>query len=260
MLAAIAVLGAGLFALNRSAYNEKQDGGEIAAYRATLTGEYVCLPHTDTGPQTDECAFGIKTDAGDYYALDFNLSSQAQQELTTGDRFSASGVITPIELLSTDHWRQYPVIGIFSVTDSVQKLEPVSYPCNADAKICPDGSSVGRTGPKCEFAACPPADAKEGTVTTFLGGSATTLNVTLNPRVVISDSRCPQGVQCIWAGTVEVKTAMSTQVAHGEQTLKLGEPVVFGDFTVTFTAVTPTKTQDKISDSSYRFTFTVKKR
>ncbi len=35
-----------------------------------------------------------------------------------------------------------------------------------DAKVCPDGSSVGRTGPNCEFAPCPdeeiacPADAK----------------------------------------------------------------------------------------------------
>lgn len=27
--------------------------------------------------------------------------------------------------------------------------------CTEEAKICPDGSSVGRTGPKCEFAACP---------------------------------------------------------------------------------------------------------
>ncbi|MFA5929995.1 MAG: Kazal-type serine protease inhibitor family protein [Candidatus Micrarchaeia archaeon] len=27
--------------------------------------------------------------------------------------------------------------------------------CTADAKICPDGSAVGRAGPNCEFAACP---------------------------------------------------------------------------------------------------------
>lgn len=27
--------------------------------------------------------------------------------------------------------------------------------CTMEAKLCPDGSSVGRTGPKCEFAACP---------------------------------------------------------------------------------------------------------
>jgi plastocyanin len=27
--------------------------------------------------------------------------------------------------------------------------------CTEEAKLCPDGSYVGRTGPKCEFAACP---------------------------------------------------------------------------------------------------------
>ena len=27
--------------------------------------------------------------------------------------------------------------------------------CTMEAKLCPDGSYVGRTGPKCEFAACP---------------------------------------------------------------------------------------------------------
>lgn len=27
--------------------------------------------------------------------------------------------------------------------------------CTMEAKMCPDGSYVGRTGPKCEFAACP---------------------------------------------------------------------------------------------------------
>lgn len=32
--------------------------------------------------------------------------------------------------------------------------------CTQDAKICPDGSSVGRTGPDCTFAACPTPPAK----------------------------------------------------------------------------------------------------
>jgi hypothetical protein len=31
--------------------------------------------------------------------------------------------------------------------------------CTEEAKICPDGSAVGRTGPNCEFAPCPPAQA-----------------------------------------------------------------------------------------------------
>ena len=29
--------------------------------------------------------------------------------------------------------------------------------CPADAKVCPDGTTVGRTGPNCEFAPCPEA-------------------------------------------------------------------------------------------------------
>jgi hypothetical protein len=29
--------------------------------------------------------------------------------------------------------------------------------CQTDARTCPDGTSVGRQGPNCEFAACPPS-------------------------------------------------------------------------------------------------------
>ena len=32
---------------------------------------------------------------------------------------------------------------------------PISKACTMEAKICPDGSSVGRTGPNCEFSPCP---------------------------------------------------------------------------------------------------------
>jgi len=34
--------------------------------------------------------------------------------------------------------------------------------CTMEAKLCPDGSAVGRTGPNCEFAACPGAQAPSG--------------------------------------------------------------------------------------------------
>ncbi len=39
-------------------------------------------------------------------------------------------------------------------------MEPLTngpVACTADAKLCPDGSYVGRSGPSCAFAACPPA-------------------------------------------------------------------------------------------------------
>ncbi len=32
---------------------------------------------------------------------------------------------------------------------------PAQQACTQEAKICPDGTGVGRTGPNCEFAACP---------------------------------------------------------------------------------------------------------
>lgn len=134
------------------------------------------------------------------------------------------------------------------------------WECDADAKICPDGSTVGRSGPNCEFTQCPAPTATEATVTTYIDGSATALNITIQPKEVVSDSRCPQDVQCIWAGTVEVRTIISSQVAHGEHVMTLGKPQVFGDYTVTLTKVTPAKTGAEIPISSYRFTYEIKKR
>lgn len=92
-------------------------------YRAELSGEFVCLPWVDTRmPQTTECAFGLRTQGGEYYAIDFNLMSQDRLGLTVGDRLRAWGLVTPVERLSTDHWRKYPIRGIFSVTDSLDIL------------------------------------------------------------------------------------------------------------------------------------------
>lgn len=96
----------------------------LRPYRTALSGEYVCLPHKDTtGPQAEECAYGLKTDDGYYYAIDFALMSQEQQPLATGQRITANGLVTPLEWLSTNHWQRYPIEGIFSVTDSVKIIE-----------------------------------------------------------------------------------------------------------------------------------------
>lgn len=122
IVAAIVVI-VGFYAVNTYVYREKQVPNTVESYRGTLSGEVVCLPHRDTsGPQTMECAYGLKTEVGEYYALDLAAMSQEHPPLETGTRISANGLITPIELLSTDHWQTYDVEGIFSVTDSVQML------------------------------------------------------------------------------------------------------------------------------------------
>lgn len=36
-----------------------------------------------------------------------------------------------------------------------EKKQPKPVGCTMEAKLCPDGSAVGRSGPKCEFAPCP---------------------------------------------------------------------------------------------------------
>ena len=88
--------------------------------------------------------------------------------------------------------------------------------CTEEAKICSDGSAVGRTGPKCEFAPCP-------TITTSLkqvefGKSITmfvkdevifpdSLSLTLKE---ISDSRCKPGLQCFWAGELSFTFSVNT--------------------------------------------------
>lgn len=36
-----------------------------------------------------------------------------------------------------------------------QPRMPAPVACTMEAKICPDGSAVGRTGPLCQFSACP---------------------------------------------------------------------------------------------------------
>lgn len=42
-------------------------------------------------------------------------------------------------------------------TEKELELNNEPRPCTMEAKICPDGSAVGRTGPNCEFAPCPGA-------------------------------------------------------------------------------------------------------
>ncbi|MFZ2253173.1 MAG: Gmad2 immunoglobulin-like domain-containing protein [Minisyncoccia bacterium] len=48
-------------------------------------------------------------------------------------------------------------VAIFILTQTPVEAPP--HACTLEAKICPDGSSVGRTGPQCEFAECPTQNA-----------------------------------------------------------------------------------------------------
>jgi hypothetical protein len=77
------------------------------------------------------------------------------------------------------------IIGVFLVAnrDALQSATPTlqSYECDADARICPDGSIVGRTGEHCEFSECP------GVIPT---SSDTIYGVAVLRGVVVISSTC----------------------------------------------------------------------
>lgn len=133
--------------------------------------------------------------------------------------------------------------------------------CTKEAMQCSDGSYVGRTGPKCEFA-CPSVSTTTQAVTSSnvaaLGQTIIVNGISITPLTIIEESRCPTDVQCIQAGTIRVETKLES--ASGAQTLmlKLGTPITFSGKKVTLSQALPipnTKVPRKNSD--YRFTYTV---
>ncbi len=86
----------------------------------TLSGTYTCLPHLDTtGPQTEECAFGLKTDDSVYYAVNFGQSAGAMEQFQAGAHITAEGFVVIKEALSSNQWQKYNMKGIFTITNLV---------------------------------------------------------------------------------------------------------------------------------------------
>lgn len=79
-----------------------------------LEGASVCLPHKDmSGPQTLECAFGIRADDGSHYAIStYGLDADTVMKAQTSARIRAEGHVVPVQALSSDIWMKYDIIGI----------------------------------------------------------------------------------------------------------------------------------------------------
>lgn len=109
----------------------------------------------------------------------------------------------------------------------------------------------------------PPIVTPTGTTTLVLNinesGKVGMLSIT--PREVVEDSRCPASVQCIQAGTVRVKTELSTSSGTSSPIFTLNQTILTGAESITFVSVTPAKqTPGTIATSTYEFTFLVSKR
>lgn len=133
----IALIGIAAFASMRS--NEQvsvpQDL-DPTPQNVTLSGTFECLPHLDTtGPQTEECAFGLKTDDGVYYAVNFGESANAMEQFQAKKHITAEGFVVIKEALSTDQWAKYNMKGIFTITKYIDQAPAASQKLNIE-EVC----------------------------------------------------------------------------------------------------------------------------
>lgn len=135
--------------------------------------------------------------------------------------------------------------------------------CTLDAMQCPDGSWVGRSGPNCEFM-CPHGQLSPSspvTVSLKLNERATPIAESITLLQVIEDSRCPQDVECIQAGTVRVRTRLESGMGTATETFTLGNTITTETEAFTFVAVSPaTQSGRVLAPGDYRFVFTVVRR
>ncbi len=109
----------GYFAI--SFYQKKDMVIDGTSKNMTLSGTYTCLPHLDiSGPQTKECAFGIKTDDGVYYAVNFGASAGVIEQFQGNKHIKAEGFVVIKEALSPDEWAKYNMKGMFTITKMLE--------------------------------------------------------------------------------------------------------------------------------------------
>ncbi len=98
-----------------------QEPGESTSTEIDLTGTSICLPHANPGEfETMECAFGIEAN-GENYAVD--LANVSGTEFQTGMLTTIKGSFVPVEALSSDHWQNYDIKGIVTVTELTQTAQ-----------------------------------------------------------------------------------------------------------------------------------------
>lgn len=106
---------------------------------------------------------------------------------------------TPVEPKKKSIWPKVVILLILFLVLAAGSYKYLNKtkPCQTDALICPDGSSVGRVGPNCDFAPCPeisvfPTAAVDETddwktYTDFQYGYSVKYSPSLVPKTGISD-------------------------------------------------------------------------
>jgi len=129
------------------------------------------------------------------------------------------------------------VLVIFSwlVIANTRWVAPQSVACTMEALICPDGSAVGRSGPNCEFAACPVG----GNATSTTGKGSVSGFALLSPicpveRIPPDPSCTPKGYE----GMIEARDARGNLAMQTKSDARGAFTFALAPGAYTFSAVT----------------------
>lgn len=100
-------------------------------------------------------AEGVATAKSDWMTTDFVPFEAKLTYSIDKNTYSNKGALilrkdNPSGLPEHDNALEIPII----FTEVIGNTPPLQKACTLEAKLCPDGSAVGRTGPNCEFAPC----------------------------------------------------------------------------------------------------------
>lgn len=105
-------------------------------------------------------------------------------------------------------------------------------------------------------AATPPVEATAGPIRAGIGQTVAVDGPRVTPLEVLEDSRCPRGVQCVWAGRVRISARIDLGKGSETRELTLGKPENVADGALELVEVLPDKMADRtILPEDYRFGF-----
>lgn len=83
----------------------------------------------------------------------------------------------------------------------------------------------------------------------------------VTPLDMVEDSRCPEGVECIWAGRVRLKVVLVEGGQRSEPVLTMNEPLITSGGALILIATHPyPSVTAKYAKSAYRFTLRLDRR
>lgn len=125
-------------------------------------------------------------------------------------------------------------------------------PNNLDVTTCKDTSVVSEN---------PDTSSQSEQMTARINQKVSSSGITITPLEVVEDSRCPANVNCIWAGTVKIKTNLESPSGKSTQIFELNKTVTTETKSVTMINVAPqTQPNIKIKNADYVFYFEIKER